>query len=30
MTEKEMWNLYTQNNNVKNKTYNSWCFGGDT
>ncbi|MGH4120392.1 ASCH domain-containing protein [Clostridium sp.] len=30
MTEKDMWNLYTQNNHVKNKTYDSWCFGGDT
>lgn len=30
MTEKEMWNLYTKNNHVKNKTYDAWCFGGDT
>ncbi|MBU3142736.1 ASCH domain-containing protein [Clostridium sp. CF012] len=30
MTEKEMWNLYTQNNHMKNKTYDAWCFGGDT
>lgn len=29
MTEKEMWSLYTQNNHVKNKTYDAWCFGGD-
>jgi uncharacterized protein YhfF len=29
MTEKEMWNFYTQNNDV-NKTYDTWCFGGDT
>jgi len=29
MTEKEMWNLYTQNNHVKNKTYDAWRFGGD-
>lgn len=24
-----MWSLYTQNNHVKNKTYEAWCFGGD-
>jgi uncharacterized protein YhfF len=29
MTEKEMWNLYTKNNHVKNKTYDAWCFGGN-
>ena len=30
MTEKELWNLYTKNNNVKSKTYDAWSFGGDT
>ena len=30
MTEKELWNLYTKNNNVKIKTYDAWSFGGDT
>ncbi|MCB2294665.1 ASCH domain-containing protein [Clostridium algoriphilum] len=30
MTEKEMWNLYNKNNDVKNKTYDAWSFGGDT
>ena len=25
---KVMWSLYTQNNDVKNKTYVVWCFGG--
>ena len=29
MTEKEMWNLYAQTNNVENKIYDAWCFGGD-
>ena len=29
MNEKEMWNLYTKNKHVKNKTYDAWCFGGD-
>jgi len=29
MTKKEMWNLYTKNNHVKNKTYDAWCFGGN-
>jgi uncharacterized protein YhfF len=29
MTEKEMWNIYTKNNNVKNKNYTAWCFGGE-
>lgn len=29
MTEKEMWNLYIKNNDVKNETYEAWCFGGD-
>ncbi|NMM63636.1 ASCH domain-containing protein [Clostridium sp. P21] len=29
MTEKEMWNIYTKNNYVKNKTYDAWCFGGN-
>ncbi|SMC17446.1 Uncharacterized protein YhfF [Clostridium acidisoli DSM 12555] len=29
MTEKEMWSLYTKNNDVKDKTYDAWCFGGD-
>lgn len=28
MNEKEMWNLYIKNNNVKSKTYDAWCFGG--
>ena len=27
MTEREMWNLYIQNNHVKNKTYDAWSFG---
>lgn len=30
MTEKELWNLYTKNNNVKSMTYDAWSFGGDT
>lgn len=30
MTEKEMWNLYIKNSHVKNKTYDAWCFGGNT
>lgn len=29
MTEKEMWDLYSQNNHVKNKTYDAWSFGGN-
>lgn len=29
MTENEMWNFYTENNDV-NKTYDAWRFGGDT
>ena len=24
-----MWNLYINNNSVKNKTYDAWSFGGD-
>lgn len=30
MTEKEMWNLYTKNSHLKNRTYDAWCFGGNT
>lgn len=29
MTEKEMWEIYTKNNNINGKTYDAWCFGGD-
>lgn len=29
MTEKEMWNLYTNHRHVQNKTYDAWRFGGD-
>lgn len=29
MTEKEMWDTYTKNNHVKNKTYDAWRFGGN-
>ena len=29
MTEKEMWNLYTNNSHLKNKTYDAWSFGGN-
>lgn len=29
MNEKEMWNLYIKSNNVQNKTYDSWSFGGN-
>jgi|SRR5665648_425811 len=29
MTKNEMWNFYTENNDV-NKTYDAWRFGGDT
>ena len=28
MNEKEMWNLYINNSDVKNKTYDAWSFGG--
>ena len=30
MTENEIWNIYTKNNDVKTKTYDAWCFGGST
>ncbi|NLK27250.1 MAG: ASCH domain-containing protein [Clostridiales bacterium] len=29
MKEKEMWNLYINKNQVKNRTYNAWSFGDD-
>lgn len=29
MTEKEMWEIYTKNNHVENKTYDAWSFGGN-
>lgn len=29
MNQKEMWNLYVKNNDVKNETYDAWSFGGE-
>jgi uncharacterized protein YhfF len=29
MTEKEMWEIYTKNNHVENKTYDAWSFGAN-
>lgn len=29
MTEKEMWDLYTKNSPVENRTYDAWSFGGN-
>lgn len=27
MNEREMWSLYTENNNIENKSYDAWSFG---
>jgi uncharacterized protein YhfF len=28
MNEKDMWNVYIKNNDVENKSYDAWSFGG--